>query len=543
MTPAVRINLRRFPYVVFRLCKTLWRACGSPFPGIVRTLRHNLLGKFWPAEQFAAPFITHNSAPLWWKNRRSNVSVVIPCHNYGIYLAEALESVLGQTTPPADVVVVDDASEDNTKEITQSYGEKGVRYLRGEWKSVSHARNAGAKTTFTDFILFVDADDILPQNYIEKCLEQMRDPRVGIAYGDMHRFGNDGIIERAQPFNKENLFRLNFISSHALMRRQAFDLAGGYRSLKSVPEDWDLYRRILSYPWIAAKADTHVHYRVHDGSRLHTILREYAGSYWKIASLLRNPITIFTPFAGRTSTFERYVQGLKDLDFDHSLIHLHWFDTSGKPEFGHMLKNALAAMDVGRATYTKAPLPELWGHTPQTLIEGRVRNINNAQYYYEMAVIYAYNTLLTCCPTEFVLVIEDDIVPEPAALKKMLKTVDAHTAAVVAHYECHILGHSLVWYTTKKGDVHFPKRRKGIEEVGGSGFGCSLFRVSDLRKNPFYTRVHHTPPEWYDHITYKALRKYGKVLCNWDVAVEHLRTERYLHGPRKEAAPSPVTGR
>jgi len=498
--------------------------------------RHNLLGKLWPVEHFSAPFVSHASPLLRRKGVRSNVVAIIPCHNYGSYLTETIESLLAQTVLPEDIVVVDDASDDNTKEVAESYEEKGVRYIRGEWKDLAFARNAGAKATNSDFLLFMDADDSLPQDYIGKCLEKMCDPRVGIVYGDMHHFGNNKIIERMQSFQKEDLLRLNYISSHALIRRQAYDLVGGYRSLKNAHEDWDLYRRIVRYPWIAAKADTHVYYRIHDDSYLRQAIRETGCPYWKRAALLKNPVTIFTPFAGRTKTFAKYVEGLKNLDFDHNLIHLHWFDTSGKQEFGQMLKETLAEMDVGRTTYTKAPLPALWEHTPQTLIEGRVRNANNAQYYYEMAVIYAYNTLLTCCPTEFVLVIEDDIVPEPAALTKMLQTVDEYTAAVVAHYECHLQGHSLVWQCDKKGKTrHFPRRGEGIEQVGGSGFGCSLFRVSDLCKTPFHTRVHHGTPEWYDYLAFKALHRFGKVLCNWDIDVEHMQTERYLHDPEERA--------
>ena len=535
MTFSIRIHFKRLPYTVLRIGKKIWCACGAPCPGTVRMIRHNLLGKLWPVEHFSVPFPAYGSPLLRHKGARSGVAVVIPCHNYGSYLAGTIESLLAQTVLPEDIVVVDDASDDNTKEVAASYAKKGVRYLRVEWKDLALTRNSGAKATSSDLLLFMDADDFLPPDYVEKCLEEMRDPHVGIAYGDMHHFGSDKIIEHMQPFKKEDLLRLNFISSHALLRRQAYDLVGGYRSLKNAHEDWDLYRRIVSHPWVAAKADTHVHYRIHEDSYLRKALRETGCPYWQRAALLRNPVTIFTPFAGRSGTFTRYIEGLKNLDFDHTLLHLHWFDTSGKPEFGHMLKSTLATMDVGRTTYTKAPLPALWGHTPQTLIEGRVRNTNNAQYYYEMAVIYAYNTLLTCCPTEFVLVLEDDIVPEPAALTTMLQTVDEYTAAVVAHYECHLQHRSLVWQCDRKGNVrHFPKRRRGIEQVGGSGFGCSLFRVSDLRKTPFSTRVHHSTPEWYDYLAFKALHQYGKVLCNWDVNVEHLQTERFLHGSRKK---------
>ena len=514
---------------------------GSPFPNTIRKIRHNLLGALWPVEHFAAPFPVSTSL-LGKRGACSDVAVVIPCHNYGSYLGETLDSILNQTLPPSDIVVVDDTSNDNTKEVVASYKEKGVRYIRGEWTDLALARNAGAKNTSNDFLLFMDADDVLPSNYIEQCLEEMRDPCVGIAYGDMHHFGSNTIIERMQSYNREDLLRLNYISSHALIRRQAYDLVGGYRSLKNAHEDWDLYRRIVQYPWIAAKADTYVHYRIHNNSYLQRELKETGCPYWKRAALLQNQITIFTPFAGRTSTLEKYVNGLKNLDFDHSLLHLHWFDTSGKSEFGQLLKETLSTFDVGRTTYSKAPLPAHWGHTPQSLIEGRVQNIDNAQYYYEMAVIYAYNTLLTCCPTEFVLVVEDDIVPEPDALKRMLQTVDEYTSAVVAHYECHLQGRSLVWDIDRKGNVkHFSKRRQGVEQVGGSGFGCSLFRVSDLRKTPFHTRVHHSPPQWYDYLAYRSLHRFGKVLCNWDIDIEHIKTERYKNGPPKKKEATSVS--
>jgi len=75
--------------------------------------------------------------------------------------------------------------------------------------------------------------------------------------------------------------------------------------------------------------------------------------------------------------------------------------------------------------------------------------------------------------------------------------------------------------------VHYTERKSGVEEVGGSGFGCSLFRMSDLRTQPIFTRVFDSPPYWYDYNVFLHLREKGRVLCNWDVDITHVQTDRF----------------
>ncbi len=466
------------------------------------------------------------------RQRPPDVAVIIPCHNYSHFLVEALESVLWQTQSPAEVVVVDDASSDATRDIARAYESQGVRYLRGEWKSVCAARNGGAMATGAPFLIFLDADDILPPNYLELCRATMEDPTIAIAYGDMQEFGEGKELRRMPEYDHAHLVRENYISSHAMLRRQVFDLVGGFHEFQNAHEDWDLWRRMMSFSWRAKKIRTTVRYRLHPESRLHCAAKATKWSYCFNASLLEHPITIFTPFAGRREVLESYLKGLRSLRFRPELIRLHWFDTSGDPAFGEMLRTTMGTLPFGRTTYSAAPLPSLWKHTPQSLIEQRVSNAKNAQYYYELAVVRAYNHFLQSCDTEYALTLEDDIRLSPDALTRMFETFEIDTVAVVAPYRCHIRGYYLSWTFDTSGHMAFPRERKqGVTHVDGSGFGCSLFRMGALKSLPIRTEVFQTPQKWYDSLAFEHLRSKGKILCNWDIDVFHIETNRYAPRP------------
>ncbi len=460
-------------------------------------------------------------------NPQTSVAVIITCHNYGKYLGECIESVLNQSLTPSEILVVDDSSSDDTLGVATLYRKQGVRYIRCNFNHPSGARNEGAKNTASPLMIFLDADDMLSPDYIEKCLECMKNPSVAVVYGDIKHFGHEKKIFGTPEFNREELMRRNYISSHAMMRRQVFDLVGGYRTTPNTPnEDWDLYRRILKYSWKAKKAHTSVLYRKHDKNRLPTFDKDKL-EYWMTARLLLNPITIFTPFAGRKEVLDKFIDSLKNLDFDHSLIRLHCFDTSNNEEFANILKMKLSLLDFGRITYTSAPLPKSWNHSPQSLIHNRL-NSTKVQYYHDMALVYAYNNMIISCDTEYVLALEDDVALSPDALSRLIKTIRyPETVAAVASYPCHLQGYQMVWQNDSGGNLKHPaKRGKGIENIDGAGFGCSLFRTSALSAMPIYTRAYEPIPHWYDHNAFYHLREQGEILCNWDIEVEHMKTDR-----------------
>jgi len=88
----------------------------------------------------------------------ADIAVVIPAYNAARYIAEAIESVLAQTLPPAEIIVVDDGSTDATAEVAGGF--PGVMVLRQAHRGVSAARNAAVEASRAPFIAFLDADDI-----------------------------------------------------------------------------------------------------------------------------------------------------------------------------------------------------------------------------------------------------------------------------------------------------------------------------------------------------------------------------------------------
>jgi glycosyltransferase involved in cell wall biosynthesis len=128
------------------------------------------------------------------------VSVVIPCYGQAHYLGDAIESVLAQTYPHLEIVVVDDESRDNASSVASRY--PGVRCVREENSGMAGARNVGIRNTNGDFLVFLDADDRLLPDAIEVSLRELEQhPECACAIGAYRRVSHDGqpIDTHAQP--------------------------------------------------------------------------------------------------------------------------------------------------------------------------------------------------------------------------------------------------------------------------------------------------------------------------------------------------------
>lgn len=118
----------------------------------------------------------------------SGVSVVIPAYNAELWLAESIDSVLGQTVAPAEVIVVDDGSTDTTARIAESYG-AAVTLLRQDNAGPGIAANAGIAAASSEFIGFNDADDVwLPQKLERQLAIFAVKPETDIVGGGIRRF-------------------------------------------------------------------------------------------------------------------------------------------------------------------------------------------------------------------------------------------------------------------------------------------------------------------------------------------------------------------
>jgi len=103
------------------------------------------------------------------------VSVIVPCYNQGIYLDEAIQSVLGQTYQDFEIIIVDDGSDDGltglTNDLLRDYRRKRTRVIRTENRGVVSARNTAISHARGKYILPLDADDRIGSEYLEKAVK------------------------------------------------------------------------------------------------------------------------------------------------------------------------------------------------------------------------------------------------------------------------------------------------------------------------------------------------------------------------------------
>jgi glycosyltransferase involved in cell wall biosynthesis len=122
------------------------------------------------------------------------VSVVITCHNYGRYLRECLESILAQERPADEILVVDDASTDESPAIVAEYADHGVRYERVEFRDACRSYNHGIAASSGDLIAYVDADNSLTPRFISTLAARLEaDPDLAFAYSDRYWSGEGDV--------------------------------------------------------------------------------------------------------------------------------------------------------------------------------------------------------------------------------------------------------------------------------------------------------------------------------------------------------------
>jgi hypothetical protein len=176
------------------------------------------------------------------------VSVVVPCYNYGRYLRHAIDSVLLQTFTDWEMIVVDDGSTDDSREVAaRAIAEHPGRRIRLVTQPNSgqpaYPRNRGIRESAGEYLLCLDPDDLLAPTMIEECVRVLdAEPGVSVAYADTVVFGGrqpsylwsaDYDVTR---FPHENLH-----AYCALVRREAWEAVGGYATNVPGHEDWNFW--------------------------------------------------------------------------------------------------------------------------------------------------------------------------------------------------------------------------------------------------------------------------------------------------------------
>ena len=211
------------------------------------------------------------------ENEKPLVSVIVPCFNQAKYLSEALESVFSQTYQNWECIIVNDGSPDSTKEVAEGWLKKDNRfkYLEQGNKGPSAARNAGIKIANGTYILPLDADDRISEDYLELAVKEfLVDNPPKVVYCRAEFFGEKSGEWNLKPFTLKDLAYENMIFCTAIFKRVDWEVIGGYdEKMKIGWEDWEFWIHLLKNGGVVKKINkVCFFYRINQSSRNKNIL-------------------------------------------------------------------------------------------------------------------------------------------------------------------------------------------------------------------------------------------------------------------------------
>lgn len=175
------------------------------------------------------------------------IAVVTTCRNYGRWLPDCLASVKAQTWTDWVHLVVDDASDDHSRDLAWEAGLADGRVQPVPLRTHhGHARalNLGYSLTRARWVLKLDADDTIEPTYLERILAATEeDPRRNVIYCWAHLFGEHEGIWQYPPFDPATLADRHQIPGPAAVRRDLWVAVNGFRCDMACGEDWDFYVR------------------------------------------------------------------------------------------------------------------------------------------------------------------------------------------------------------------------------------------------------------------------------------------------------------
>ena len=198
------------------------------------------------------------------------VSVIIHTYNNEKFIAETVESVLNQTYKDYEIIVVDDGSEDGTRDALIPYMQK-IRYHYKENGGIASAKNAGISLSETEFVAFLDHDDLWVPDKLQLQMEHFNEnPQIGLVYAKYTSF-RDGKELRTKPEKgysgwifKELLAKSFIQTSTVVVKRECLDAVGPYDETFSLGDEYDMFLRIAQKFQCGFVDKGLTRYRVHD---------------------------------------------------------------------------------------------------------------------------------------------------------------------------------------------------------------------------------------------------------------------------------------
>lgn len=180
------------------------------------------------------------------------VTVVIPVYNGAAFVGDAIESVLRQKPAPLEVLVVDDGSTDETPQILSDFGDR-ISVLRQRNRGLPAARNTGIRSSRGEFLVFLDADDLHPDRYVQRFIEAAaRVPEAEVFHCGWQAVDLEGhplyANETPLPLDADAFHQMLLNGSPPIdalfLRRSVLSRVGMFDESLACQEDWDFWLRL-----------------------------------------------------------------------------------------------------------------------------------------------------------------------------------------------------------------------------------------------------------------------------------------------------------
>lgn len=173
----------------------------------------------------------------------NKLTVIIPAYNAGRYLSDALHSVLAQTWPVSEIIVVDDGSTDNTAQVAQSFPAP-VRYCWQNHACAAAARNLGVSLARGEWLTFLDADDLwLPDKLAAQMALAQQQPESAMIFGRVEQFHSPDLTRPRAVLDESARAMNGYHAGTMLLRRTDFERVGPFDTRLVVGEFIEWYAR------------------------------------------------------------------------------------------------------------------------------------------------------------------------------------------------------------------------------------------------------------------------------------------------------------
>jgi len=345
------------------------------------------------------------------------------------WLSAALRSIQAQVPRPAERCLVMDSPDGaaTLAALDVDTSPRGWVIREGCWGDPSLARNEGLAATRSPWVVFWDADNVMPAGFLAAVdtAIQRAEPDVGVIYSDIEYVDenlDNPVLWQVPDCDYWGLREGNCVDTASAWRRQALELCGGWPYGFGAFEDYALVLELTRRGWLARRRPgPPIVMRQHATSRMETRARDgRLSDLWHARSL-----AIVSLLAGRASTYERWEKFLHTADLPRHTA-LYVVDNSGNADFTRRVHQTCEALAAARQLdhVSISVRPDRYAGRDEAFGEERHRHVARL-----------YSGLLPRVGEDLVFTLEDDVEPPPDAIRRLAEQIGRHGSgnyAVVA---------------------------------------------------------------------------------------------------------------